>query len=328
MSSEETVLFARRVLETEARAILSLAGKVNSAFVDAVRIILDCRGKLVTTGIGKSGLIARKLTSTFSSTGTPSLYLHPAESAHGDLGVISSNDVVLALSNSGESTELAQVMAFCVRRGIPVIALTGNPESMLARSAKVVLDCRVDEEACPLGLAPTASTTASLALGDALAMCVLKERGFSTDDFAEFHPGGRLGSRLLTRVRDLMHTGEAMPLVTPETAIRQVLSIMTHREVRGVAGVVDEAGNLVGVITDGDIRRRLEKNKDPFDGTARDLMNSNPRTIDQSELAEKAMYLMEQFKIQLLFVLDQSSTTPDRPVGVLNYQDLFRGKVK
>lgn len=326
--SDEILRLGKNVLEVEARSILSLSDRIDGGFLEAAKTILACRGKLVTTGIGKSGLIARKLTSTFSSTGTPSLYLHPAESAHGDLGVIGSGDVVLALSNSGESSELAQILAFCARRDIPVIAMTGNPRSTLGRSARIVLDCHVPEEACPLGLAPTASTTASLALGDALAMCVLKLRGFSADDFAQVHPGGRLGSRLLTRVQDLMHTGEAMPLVTPETPLRQVFSIMTHREVRGVAGVVDAKGDLVGVVTDGDIRRRLDKNADPFQGTARELMNPNPRTIDQTELAEKAMYLMEQFKIQLLFVLNGASADPNRPVGVLNYQDLFRAKVR
>lgn len=319
---------ARGVLEIEARAILSLKEKLGAEFEAAVEIISACEGKLVLTGMGKSGQIARKLASTFSSTGTPSVYLHPAESAHGDLGIIGAKDVVLALSYGGESSELTQVLNFCARRGLKVIAMTGGAQSTLAKTAQVVIDVKVPEEACPLGLAPTASTTATLAVGDALAMAVLERKGFSAENFAEYHPGGSLGARLLTRVKDLMHTGEALPVVKKETPVRDVLSIMTHREVRGVAGVVDEQGDLIGLITDGDIRRRLEKNTDPLKGVAGDLMNPHPRTIDQSELAEKALFLMEQFKIQLLFVLDSASSAPKRPVGVINYQDLFRAKIR
>lgn len=319
---------AQKVLQIEAQSILALKDRLDQKFLDAVEKIAAVRGKVVVTGMGKSGQIARKLASTFSSTGTPAVFLHPAESAHGDLGMIADNDVVLALSYSGESLELAQVLNFCARRGIPVIAMTGKKTSTLARAAQTVIDTFVPEEACPLGLAPTASTTATLAVGDALAMAVLERKGFSVEKFAEYHPGGSLGAKLLTQVKDLMHTGEALPLVTRETPMKQVFSIMTHREVRGVAGVVDAAGNLAGVVTDGDIRRRLEKNGDPLQGVAGDLMNPNPRTIDQNELAEKAFFLMEQFKIQLLFVLDLTSATPQKPVGVLNYQDLLAAKVR
>lgn len=328
MPKDAVFPLARKVLEIEAKAILALGERIGDEFGRGVDMIRQGQGKLVITGIGKSGQIARKLASTFSSTGTPSFYLHPAESAHGDLGVIGGGDVVLAISYGGESSELTQILSFCARRGVPLIAMTGKRDSTLGRAAQVVLDISVAQEACPLNLAPTASTTATLAMGDALAMAVLEERGFSSENFAEFHPGGSLGARLLTRVKDLMHKGEAMPLVTAETPLRQVFSIMTHREVRGVAGIVDGAGDLIGVVTDGDIRRRLEKNTDPFQGTARDLMNPNPRTIDQNELAEKALYLMEQFKIQLLFVLDKDATAPQRPVGILNYQDLFSAKIR
>lgn len=312
----------------ESQAILSLKDKIGEDFLQAVELISRSEGKLVLTGIGKSGQIARKLASTFSSTGTPAVFLHPAEGAHGDLGLIEARDIVLAVSYGGQSQELSQVLNFCARRGVTLIAMTGAKDSSLAKAAKLVLDVKVPEEACPLGLAPTASTTATLALGDALAMSVLERKGFSAEQFAEFHPGGSLGARLLTRVKDLMHTGEALPLVTPETSLKQVVSMMTHREVRGVAGVVDGKGDLVGVITDGDIRRRLEKTENPFAGSAQDLMNPHPRTVDQEELAEKALYLMEQFRIQLLFVLDSGSSTPRRPVGVLNYQDLFRAKIR
>lgn len=319
---------AKKVLDVESQAILSLKDKIGEDFLQAVELISRSEGKLVLTGIGKSGQIARKLASTFSSTGTPAVFLHPAEGAHGDLGLIEARDIVLAVSYGGQSQELSQVLNFCARRGVTLIAMTGAKDSSLAKAAKLVLDVKVPEEACPLGLAPTASTTATLALGDALAMSVLERKGFSAEQFAEFHPGGSLGARLLTRVKDLMHTGEALPLVTPETSLKQVVSMMTHREVRGVAGVVDGKGDLVGVITDGDIRRRLEKTENPFAGSAQDLMNPHPRTVDQDELAEKALYLMEQFRIQLLFVLDSSSSTPRRPVGVLNYQDLFRAKIR
>lgn len=328
MNRDQVLGLAHQVLDVEAQAILALKNRLGDSFVTAVELIVGCRGKLVTTGIGKSGVIARKLASTFSSTGTPSFYLHPAESSHGDIGMISENDVVLAISYGGESSELSQVLGFCARRAIPVIALTGNSQSSMAKAAAHLLDVHVDKEACPLGLAPTASTTATLAMGDALAMAVLNHKGFSAQGFAELHPGGSLGAKLLTRVRDLMHVGEAMPLVTEDTALKEVFSIMTHREVRGVAGVVNGAGDLIGVITDGDIRRRLEKNADPFLGIARDMMNPNPRSIDQNELAEKALYLMEQFKIQLLFVTDAQSAHPKKPVGVLNYQDLFKAKVR
>lgn len=324
----DAIKLGRKVLEVEANAILSMKDRLGPEFVRAVELLRQSEGKLVTTGIGKSGQIARKLASTFSSTGTPAVYLHPAESSHGDMGIIGSKDVVLALSYGGESAELAQILAFCARRGIPVIGMTGKLESSLAKASKVVLDVHVSAEACPLGLAPTASTTASLAMGDALAMAVLELRGFSALDFAEYHPGGSLGARLLTRVKDLMHSGEAMPLVAKGTPMKQVFSIMTHRQVRGVAGVIDDRGDLIGVITDGDIRRRLEKNGDPLAGTAGDLMNPSPRTIDQDELAEKAFFLMEQFKIQLLFVLDSSSGVPHKPVGILNYQDLLSAKIR
>lgn len=328
MSSDSIIRLARRVLDVEAKSILSLSDRVGDDFVRAVGMIKESKGKLVATGVGKSGQIARKLASTFSSTGTSAVYLHPSEGAHGDLGMISNGDIVLALSYGGESAELTQILNFCSRRGVPLIAMTGKKDSALAKAAQAVLDVNVPKEACPLNLAPTASTTATLALGDALAMAVLEEKGFSAENFAEYHPGGSLGARLLTRVKDLMHRGEAMPVVTEQTPLKDVFSIMTHREVRGVAGVVDGKGDLIGVVTDGDIRRRLEKNADPFQGTAKDLMNPNPRTIDQNELAEKALYLMEQFKIQLLFVFDAASASPKKPVGVLNYQDLFRAKIR
>ncbi|AHZ86865.1 KpsF/GutQ family sugar-phosphate isomerase [Bdellovibrio bacteriovorus] len=317
-----------KVLEVEAQAILALKERLGDSFEQVVKMITACDGKIVLTGMGKSGQIARKLASTFSSTGTPAVFLHPAESSHGDLGLVENNDVVIALSYGGESPEFAGILRFVSRKGIPLIAITGKPESSLAKAAQVTLNVHVSEEACPLGLAPTASSTATLAMGDAVAMAVMAEKGFSSEDFAEFHPGGSLGYRLLTRVRDVMHGGDALPTVTLDTPIRQVFSIMTHKDVRGAAGIVDEKGDLVGVITDGDIRRRLEKSNDPLTGLAKDLMTTNPRTIDANELAEKALFVMEQFQIQMVFVLDKESSNPRKPVGILHIQDLLRAKVR
>ncbi len=319
---------AVRVLEVESQAILALRERIGSQFEKAVELIVAGKGKLILTGMGKSGQIARKLASTFSSTGTPAVYLHPAESSHGDLGVIESDDVVMALSYGGESPEFAGILKFVARKGIPLIALTGNDSSSLSKAAQVTLNVSVSEEACPLGLAPTASSTATLAMGDAVAMTVMAEKGFSSEDFAQFHPGGSLGYRLLTRVRDVMHGGEALPTVGLEAPVRQVFSIMTHKDVRGAAGIVDEKGDLVGVITDGDIRRRLDKSTDPLVGVAKDLMTTNPRTIDANELAEKALFVMEQFQIQMVFVLDSESAHPKKPVGILHIQDLLRAKVR
>lgn len=317
-----------KVLDVEAQAILAMKERIGTSFEKVVQMIKACDGKIVLTGMGKSGQIARKLASTFSSTGTPAVFLHPAESSHGDLGLVENNDLVIALSYGGESPEFAGILKFVSRKGIPLVAITGKPESSLAKAAQVTLDVHVSEEACPLGLAPTASSTATLAMGDAVAMAVMAEKGFSSEDFAEFHPGGSLGFRLLTRVRDVMHGGDALPTVTLETPIRQVFSIMTHKDVRGAAGIVDEKGDLVGVITDGDIRRRLEKSNDPLTGVAKDLMTTNPRTIDANELAEKALFVMEQFQIQMVFVLDKESASPRKPVGILHIQDLLRAKVR
>lgn len=317
-----------KVLEVEAQAILGLRERIGVDFEKVVRLITSCKGKLILTGMGKSGQIARKLASTFSSTGTPAVYLHPGESSHGDMGVIEADDLVMALSYGGEVPEFGAIYKFVARKGLPLIAITGKPGSSLAKSAQAVLNVHVPEEACPLGLAPTASSTATLAMGDAVAMAVMAEKGFSSEDFAIFHPGGSLGFRLLTLVKDVMHSGEALPTVGLDTPIRDVFSIMTHKDVRGAAGVVDEKGDLVGVITDGQIRRRLEKSNDPLTGVAKDLMTTNPRTIDAGELAEKALFVMEQFQINMLFVLDKESPQVKKPVGILHVQDLLRAKVR
>ncbi len=319
---------AKRVFRIEAEALLELSEKFDESFVKAVQLVYDCQGKVIVTGIGKSGLIGRKLASTFSSTGTPSIFLHPAESSHGDLGVISSNDLVIGLSYGGESPEMSAVLSYVNRKNIPLIAITGKPLSQLGRAAHTVLSVAIKEEACPLGLAPTTSTTATLAMGDALAVAVLKKRGFREEDFAEFHPGGSLGRRLLIRVKDVMHTGESLPLVKPEATIAELISAMTSRETRGVAGVIDSKSGLMGIVTDGDIRRRLQKGDFNLQEKAESLMSKNPKTIDCNELAQKALFLMEQFRINLLFAVDKSSANPMQPVGVLHVQDLLSAKIR
>lgn len=318
----------RRVLKIEAQSILDMAEKLNGAFQTSVDMVLNCQGKVIVTGIGKSGQIARKLASTFSSTGTPALYLHPAESSHGDMGVITKGDIVLAFSYGGESAELAPLLSFLARKDIPLIAFTARGESALAKAARAVLDIAVKEEACPLGLAPTSSSTASLALADALAMAVLKRRGFKKENFAEFHPGGALGKRLTLRVRDVMHSGDALPIVGLQEEMKKVISLMTSKDVRGVAGVVDGQQTLVGVITDGDIRRRLEKSANPLAERAQDVMSKNPKTIDCNELAEKAAFLMQQFKIDRLFAIDRQSANPNKPVGLIHFQDLLNAGIR
>jgi arabinose-5-phosphate isomerase len=318
---------AKNVLRIEAESVLALSDRIDDSFVTAVEMMLACKGKVVVTGIGKSGQIARKLSSTLSSTGTPALYLHPAESSHGDLGVLTEQDIVIAISYGGEAVELNSILNFISRRGIALIAMTGKSQSTLAKAANVVLNIAVEKEACPLNLAPTSSSTATLAMGDALAMAVLDQKNFKTENFAEFHPAGSLGAKLL-KVKDLMKTGAALPFIEKTTSMKDILTKMTHQSVRGAAGVLDSDKNLIGIITDGDIRRFLEKNQTPFSAVAENIMSVLPKTIDANELAEKALFLMEQFQIQMLIVLDQNSTTPKSPVGMLIYQDLLSSKVR
>ncbi len=318
---------ARKVFDVEAQAILALKDRLGEPFQRAVKLITECQGKVVLTGIGKSGLIARKISATLSSTGTPSVFLHPAEGSHGDMGMVTAADLVIAISYGGETPELAAILSYITRKGIPLIAITGNISSDLAQRAAAALDVKVSREACPLGLAPTASSTATLAMGDALAMAALEAKGINADDFAQFHPGGGLGFKL-ARIKDLMHTGSAMPLLKVSTPVKEVLSVMSRGEVRGAAGVTDDRGDLVGIITDGDIRRKLDNAEDPLHGVAGDLMTKNPRTIDANEIAEKALFLMEQFRINMLFVTDKSAESAKKPVGYIHVQDLIRAKVR
>lgn len=327
VKNQKIIERAFQTLQIEADSILALKQNINEDFVQTVNLIHQSKGKVVTTGIGKSGQIARKIASTLTSTGTPAIFLHPAESSHGDLGVISVDDVVIAISYGGEAAELNPILKFISRRGISLVAITGKPQSTLGTSARFVLNVHVEKEACPLNLAPTSSSTATLAMGDALAMALLDIKDFKAEDFAEFHPLGSLGVKL-QKVKDVMSKGETLPFISPESSLKEVLTKMTHQSVRGAAGVIDASNNLVGIITDGDIRRFLEKNSDPFSFKAVDIMSKAPKTIDADEFAEKALFLMEQYKIQVLIVLDEKSKNSKQPVGMIAYQDLLSYKLR
>ena len=313
---------ARKVLAIEAEAISALIQRLDGRFLDAANLILGCRGRVVVSGIGKSGHIARKIASTMASTGTPAFFVHPAEASHGDLGMIQSDDVLVALSYSGESAELLTIIHVIKREGAKLIAITGNENSTLARQADVHLDARVAQEACPLNLAPTASTTAALALGDALAIALLDARGFSERDFAGKHPGGALGRRLLTRVSDVMRTGEDVPQV-PDTATLSQALLEMSRKGMGMTAILDAQARVAGIFTDGDLRRVLEQVGDVRSARVADLMSRGPRTISADKLAAEAVQLMERHKISQLLVV----TADGRLTGALNTHDLFRAKV-
>jgi len=312
---------AKKVLKIEAEAISFLIERIDDSFVKAVDLVFFCKGKIVVTGVGKSGLIGQKIASTLASTGTPSFFMHPAEGIHGDLGMLSKNDVVIAISNSGESNEISQIIPIVKRMGLPLISMTGNRSSTLAKSGDAVLDISVKEEACPLGLAPTASTTATLAMGDALAVAVLDKRGFNKEDFALLHPGGSLGKRLLVRVSDLMHTGEAIPLVTENTVMKVALFEITSKRL-GVTGVLDDEGFLEGAITDGDLRRAMEKGLDVLNKNASEIMTRNPKKIGADALAAEALQKMEQHSITSLFVMDG-----EKVAGIVHLHDLLKAGV-
>ncbi|MBP6898915.1 MAG: KpsF/GutQ family sugar-phosphate isomerase [Burkholderiaceae bacterium] len=312
---------AARTLTLEAEAVLGVRAALDQRFAQAVMLMLQCRGRVVVTGMGKSGHIGRKIAATLASTGTPALFMHPAEASHGDLGMLAAGDVVLALSNSGESDELNVIVPVIKRLGIPLVAMTGRAGSTLARQADVVLDSGVAQEACPLNLAPTASTTAQLALGDALAVTLLDARGFSPEDFARSHPGGALGRRLLVHVQDLMRTGAALPVVAPDTPLTELLREMSGKGM-GFAAIVED-GRALGIFTDGDLRRLIERGQDLRTLRARDLMHGSPRSIAASALAAEAAALMETHQITSVLVVDDEG----RLVGALNTNDLMRAKV-
>lgn len=322
---------AKEVIEIEIEALNLLKERFDKPFNDAVDFIMSSKGKVVVTGMGKSGIIGKKLSATLSSTGTPSFFLHPAESAHGDLGVISKEDVVVAISYGGGSNELDEILKYTKRLGLKLIAVTGNPNSRLAENADAVLNVHVEKEACPLNLAPTASSTATLAMCDALSMVLLSEKGFKKEDFAQRHPGGALGKKLLTRVKDLLPEHSRLPLVEKNEFAKQAVSVMTNKEVRGICAVLDENKKLVGAITDGDVRRWLgqtfEKGEDPSLTKAVDLMNPNPKVIGEDELAQKALYMMEQFSISSLFVVREGADGDFSPVGILHIQDLLDAQI-
>jgi arabinose-5-phosphate isomerase len=308
---------AREVLTTEAQAILRLRDRLDDSFLRAVELLASCRGRVVWTGMGKSGIICRKLAATMASTGTPALFLHPAEAIHGDLGMVTSEDLVVAVSNSGETEEIVRLVELLKRLGVGLIGISSNPNSTLARHADVHLCLWVDREACPHNLAPTASTTAALALGDALAMAVSVRKGFSPEDFARLHPGGRLGKRLLT-VGELMHKGEQIPAVAPDTPMKDVIYEMSRKGL-GITTVQDREGRLLGVITDGDLRRLMERHPDPLKLTAADAMHPGGVTIPPQQLATEALRLLEARRITSLIVTDETS----RVLGVLHLHDLW-----
>ena len=309
---------ARRVLTTEAAAIAALVDRLGGPFIDAVRLLLECRGRVIVTGMGKSGIIGRKLAATLSSTGTPAFFLHPAEAIHGDLGVVQADDVVIAISHGGETEEVLRVLAFIRRLGARAIALTGRVTSSLATAADVTLDCHVDEEACPMNLAPTASTTATLAMGDALSMALLVRKGFQVEDFAKLHPGGKLGKRLM-RVEQLMHRGHEVPSVTIAADMRHTIYEMSSKGL-GMTCVVDAQARLRGIITDGDLRRLMERNGLALDATAGECMTPNPVTIGPRLLAVDALKILEERRISSLIVRGPDDTV----LGVLHLHDLWR----
>ena len=321
-SAEHLLALARQVLDIEADALRTLSTRLDDGFSDAVQLILDCSGRVVVSGMGKSGHVGGKIAATLASTGTPAFFMHPGEASHGDLGMIAPNDVVLALSNSGESNEIVSIVPLIKRRGAKLIAMTGNPSSTLAREADAHLNAAVDKEACPLNLAPTASTTAALALGDALAVALLDARGFSADDFARTHPGGSLGRRLLVHVRDVMHSGDELPVIRLEAPLKEALLEMTRKGL-GMTAVIDQAGRVVGVFTDGDLRRALERELDLHHARVADLMSSNPKTIGPDELAVAAVEKMDTLKINGLLVVGPDNVL----VGALNMHDLLKAGV-
>ncbi len=319
---ERALRLARDTFDIEAQALLGLKARQGAHFTAVVRLMLECRGRVVVMGMGKSGHVGRKIAATLASTGTPAMFVHPAEASHGDLGMVTGGDIVLAISNSGQSDELMAVLPILKRMQVAVVAMTGRPESELALHADWVLSSAVDQEACPLNLAPTASTTAQMALGDALAVALLDARGFKAEDFARSHPGGSLGRKLLTHVRDVMRSGDAVPRVGPGTPLIEMMREMTRKGL-GATAVADEAGKVLGIFTDGDLRRLVEQGQDLRPLTAAQVMHAGPRLVREDALAVDAAAAMEQHRITSVLVVDAQ----ERLVGALNSNDLMRAKV-
>jgi arabinose-5-phosphate isomerase len=318
----QVLRLAHETLDIEAAAVLGLKRRLGDGFAVAVELMLGVSGRVVVMGMGKSGHVGRKIAATLASTGTPAMFVHPAEASHGDLGMIQRQDVVLAISNSGESDELIAIVPLLKRLGAPLVAMTGHTSSTLARHADVVLDSGVEKEACPLNLAPTASTTAQLALGDALAVALLDARGFRAEDFARSHPGGALGRRLLTRVTDIMRSGDEVPRVVPQASFSELMREMTRKGL-GASAIADEDGQVFGIFTDGDLRRLVETGRDLRELKARDVMHPHPRHIRDDVLAAEAAQAMEKHRITVLLVLDAGG----RLIGAINSNDLMRAKV-
>lgn len=323
MSPAKVEQMARAVIEIEAKAVADLAERIGAEFVHACRFMYDCEGRIVVLGMGKSGHIGDKIAATLASTGSPAFFVHPGEASHGDMGMITRDDVVLALSNSGETAEILTILPLIKRLGVPLIALTGNPNSTLAQAADANIDVSVEKEACPLGLAPTSSTTAALVMGDALAVSLLEQRGFTADDFALSHPGGSLGRRLLLHIEDIMHSGEKIPCVKTDASLAEALLEMSQKGL-GMTGIVDSDGKLAGIFTDGDLRRVLDHGEvNVHDVSIADVMTANCKTAQPRQLAVEVLSLMEKHKINSLMVVDENQ----HPVGALNMHDLLRAGV-
>lgn len=311
---------AKKVLRIEAEAIIKLADRIDSSFETAVEMIYRAKGRVVVTGMGKSGLVGKKIAATFASTGTPAFFLHPAEAGHGDLGMVTENDIVIAISNSGETEELLSLVPHFKRFGMGIVALSGKPDSTLSKVSDVSIDISVSEEACPMGIVPTASTTAALAMGDALAVALLVKRGFKEEDFASYHPGGSLGRRLLIKVSDLMHSGEGLPKVLPGTLMTETVMEMSSKRL-GLTLVCEQDGRLMGVVTDGDLRRGIQKwGQAVFEKNASEVMTKNPRAIGKDELAAKALSVMESHSITALVVPDEHGGAE----GIIHLHDILK----
>ncbi|MEQ8426500.1 MAG: KpsF/GutQ family sugar-phosphate isomerase [Gammaproteobacteria bacterium] len=321
-SHEKLIALGKAVIDTEGQAVAALRKRMDKNFVEACRIILQCQGRVVVIGMGKSGHIGNKIAATLASTGTPAFFVHPGEASHGDLGMITAQDVVLVLSNSGETDEVIALLPVIKRLNTPMITLTGNSESTLAQAANVNIDVSVDKEACPLGLAPTSSTTATLVMGDAIAIALLDARGFSENDFALSHPGGSLGRRLLLHVSDIMHTGDEIPRVYEDASFRDTLLEMSEKGL-GVTTIMDKHDNVLGIFTDGDVRRALDADIDIKTCRITDVMTPHGKTIRREELAASALSLMETQRINALLVVDEN----EKLVGILNMHDLLRARV-
>jgi len=326
MSDTKNIKVGKEVVQIEAQAVLAIAERIDKQFDSAVCSILDCKGRLIVLGVGKSGLISQKIASTMASTGTPAHFVHPGDAFHGDLGMITKNDVVLMISNSGETHELIQIIPSIRKKNVPIIGMVGKENSTLYNGVDFILDTSVEKEACTLDLAPTASTTATLAMGDALAVALLESRGFNAQDFAELHPGGSLGKKLLLTLDQLIHTGENIPFVNEDTCLKDALLIISEKGL-GVTGVLNGNNKLVGIITDGDIRRGLEKDgNNVFDLKAKDLMSKNPKTIPSDTLALVALELMEKHNITSLFVYSSSDLV--KPDGIVHIHDILKTGVQ